>query len=95
LIIPSSSGMAVVTMPILGSLAVVAGVPGKDIVNSYLFGMGIMTFITPTGLVLPSLALANVSVKAWWKFIWPMLGILFVFCVVWLVLSQIGNYAFF
>lgn len=85
LVIPSSSGMAVVTMPILGSLAFVAGVPGKDIVNSYLFGMGIMGLITPTGLILPSLALANVSPKAWWKFIWPMLCILFIFCALWLV----------
>jgi len=86
LVIPSSSGMAVVTMPILGSLAVVAGVPGKDIVNSYLFGMGIMGLITPTGMILPSLALANVSPKAWMKFIWPMLLVLFLFCAVWLVL---------
>ena len=86
LVIPSSSGMAVVTMPILGSLAVVAGVPGKDIVNSYLFGMGIMGLITPTGMILPSLALANVSPKAWWKFIWPMLLILFLFCAIWLVI---------
>lgn len=85
LVIPSSSGMAVVTMPILGSLAFVAGVPGKDIVNSYLFGMGIMGLITPTGLILPSLALANVSPKAWWKFIWPMLCVLFIFSVLWLV----------
>ncbi|MDQ6477506.1 YfcC family protein [Dyadobacter sp. LHD-138] len=85
LVIPSSSGMAVVTMPILGSLAFVAGVPGKDIVNSYLFGMGIMGLITPTGLILPSLALANVSPKAWWEFIWPMLCILFIFCALWLV----------
>ncbi|MCF2444773.1 YfcC family protein [Dyadobacter sp. CY345] len=86
LVIPSSSGMAVVTMPILGSLAVVAGVPGKDIVNSYLFGMGIMGLITPTGMILPSLALANVSLKAWWKFIWPMLLVLFLFCAIWLVI---------
>ena len=85
LVIPSSSGMAVVTMPILGSLAFVAGVPGKDIVNSYLFGMGIMGLITPTGMLLPSLALANVSPKAWWKFIWPMLCVLFLFSVLWLV----------
>lgn len=86
LVIPSSSGMAVVTMPILGSLAVVAGIPGKDIVNSYLFGMGIMGLITPTGMILPSLALAHVSLKAWWKFIWPILLILFVFCAIWLVI---------
>ena len=73
LFISSSSGMAVLTMPIFGSLAVVVGVPGREIVNAYLFGMGIMGFITPVGLILPSLALVNVSYKTWMKFIWPLL----------------------
>src|SRR5690606_16424207 len=48
LFIASTSGMAVVTMPIMGSLAVISGVPGREIVNSYLFGMGIMGMVTPT-----------------------------------------------
>ncbi len=80
LFISSSSGMAVLTMPIMGSLAVLMNVPGKEIVNAYLFGMGIMGFITPTGLILPSLALANVGIKTWWKFIYPLLLILMVVC---------------
>jgi uncharacterized ion transporter superfamily protein YfcC len=82
LFISSSSGMAVLTMPIMGSLAVLVNVPGREIVNAYLFGMGIMGFITPTGLVLPSLALVNVSFKTWWKFIWPLLLILLLVCMV-------------
>jgi uncharacterized ion transporter superfamily protein YfcC len=85
--IASTSGMAVVTMPIMGSLAVMAGVPGREIVNSYLFGMGIMGMVTPTGLILPSLALVNVSVKAWWKFIWPLLLLLLILCIGFLVVG--------
>jgi uncharacterized ion transporter superfamily protein YfcC len=87
LFISSTSGMAVVTMPIMGSLAVMAGVPGREIVNSYLFGMGIMGMVTPTGLILPSLALVNVSIKAWWKFIWPLLLMLAILCIGFLVLG--------
>jgi len=87
LFISSSSGMAVVTMPIIGSLAMIAGVPGREIVNTYLYGMGIMGFMTPTGLILPSLALVNVSYKAWWKFIFPLLLILFVICAVFLLIG--------
>jgi uncharacterized ion transporter superfamily protein YfcC len=79
--------MAVVTMPILGSLALAAGVPGREIVNAYLYGMGIMGFITPTGLILPSLAMANVSYKAWLKFCWPLLVILFVLCSIFLIIG--------
>ncbi len=38
LFISSSSGMAVLTMPIMGSLAIMVNVPGREIVNAYLFG---------------------------------------------------------
>ncbi len=87
LFISSSSGMAVLTMPIIGGLAVIVNVPGREIVNAYLFGMGIMGFLTPTGLILPSLALVNVSLKAWWKFIYPLLIILFIVCSVFLIIG--------
>ncbi|CAM3844287.1 YfcC family protein [Mucilaginibacter galii] len=80
LFISSSSGMAVVTMPIMGGLALAAHVPGREIVNSYLFGMGIMGFVTPTGLILPSLALVGISIKSWWKFAWPLMLMLLVLC---------------
>jgi uncharacterized ion transporter superfamily protein YfcC len=87
LFIASSSGMAVVTMPIIGSLAFAAHVPGREIVNSYLYGMGIMGFMTPAGLLLPSLALVGISIKTWFKFIWPVVAILFVICACFLVIG--------
>ena len=87
LFISSSSGMAVLTMPIIGGLAVIVNVPGREIVNTYLFGMGIMGFMTPTGLILPSLALVNVNIKAWWKFIYPLLVILFIVCSLFLIIG--------
>ena len=74
-------------MPIMGSLALVAGVPGREIVNAYLYGMGIMGFITPTGLILPSLALTKVSYKAWVRFISPLMLILFLLCCLFLVIG--------
>lgn len=76
LFISSSSGMAVVTMPIMGALASVVGVEPQEIVNTFLFGMGLMSFITPTGLALPSLAMVNVNFNQWLKFITPLLLIL-------------------
>jgi len=87
LFISSSSGMAVLTMPIFGSLAVIVGVPGKEIVNAYLFGMGIMGFITPTGIMLPSLNIANVSVKAWLKFVYPLMVLLLLVSAAFLVVG--------
>ncbi|UII24164.1 YfcC family protein [Fulvivirga ligni] len=73
LFISSTSGLAVVSMPILSALGPVVGVPQEEIVNAYLFGCGLMTFVTPTGLILPSLAMVNVNYNTWLKFIWPLL----------------------
>ena len=91
LFIASSSGMAVLTMPIMGALAVLVNVPGREIVNAYLFGMGLMGLITPTGLILPSLALVRVSFKAWWRFIYPLLIILFIICAICLSIGIFFN----
>ncbi|MEL7003600.1 MAG: YfcC family protein [Bacteroidota bacterium] len=76
LFISSSSGLAVVSMPIMSALAPVVGVPTEEIINAYLFGFGLMTFITPAGLILPSLAMVNVDYSTWIKFIWPLMVIL-------------------
>lgn len=87
LFIASSSGMAVLTMPIMGSLAIMVNVPGREIVNAYLYGMAIMGFITPTGLMLPALAISHVNIKAWLKFIYPLIIILCVVCAACLVIG--------
>ncbi len=87
--ISSSSGMAVLTMPIIGPLAVMVGVPGEQIVNAYLLGMGIMGFITPVGLILPALAMVNVSFKTWLRFIWPLLLMITLTCIVFLVIGVV------
>lgn len=87
LFIQSSSGMAVLTMPIIGALAIIINIPGREIVNAYIYGLCIMSFIAPTGLVLPSLALVNVSFKTWLKFITPLLIILAILCAISLVIG--------
>src|SRR5215203_2183444 len=87
LFIQSSSGMAVLTMPIIGALAIIINIPGREIVNSYMYGMCIMSFIAPTGLILPSLALVNVSYKTWIKFITPLLVMLAILCAIFLVIG--------
>lgn len=87
LFIPSSSGMAVLTMPIIGGLGIMANIPLREIVNAYLFGMGVMGFITPTGLMLPSTAIANVSVKAWIRFIYPLMILLSILSLLFLIIG--------
>ena len=85
--IQSSSGMAVLTMPIIGALAILVNVPGREIVNSYMYGMTLMSFLAPTGLILPSLAMVNISLKTWFKFIMPLLIMLTIICMIALVIG--------
>lgn len=85
--IQSSSGMAVLTMPIIGGLAILVSIPGREIVNSYMSGMSIMSFLVPTGLVLPALAMVNISLKTWFKFIMPLLIIITILCAIELVIG--------
>lgn len=74
--VPSSSGMAVLTMPIMGALAFTAGAPTEEVVSAYLYGIGLMFFISPSGLVLPSLAMVDVGYDAWLRFIGPFLALI-------------------
>lgn len=76
--ISSTSGLAVVSMPIMAGLGVMANVPPETIVTSYIFGSGLMFLISPTGMLLPSLAMVNVTYKTWIKFVWPLIAILMV-----------------
>ncbi len=85
--IQSTSGMAVLTMPIIGALAILVNVPGREIVNSYMYGMCLMSLLAPTGLILPSLAMVNIGLKTWFKFIMPLLIMLLIICMIALVIG--------
>lgn len=85
--VSSSSGMAVLTMPIIGALAILLNIPGREVVNSYIYGMGIMFMITPTGSIFPALTMVNVSYKAWLKFIMPFVFALLLLSAVFLLVG--------
>jgi len=87
--ISSSSGLAVLSMPIMAPLADVVGVGRNVIVDAYQYGQGLINFITPTGLILASLALVNVTYDKWLKFVMPLVGIIAVLSVVMLGIGTI------
>lgn len=87
--ISSSSGMAVLTMPIMSPLADSAGI-GRDImVNAYQFGVGLFKIVNPTGIILASLAIVNVGYDKWLKFVLPLVGIL---CLLSMAALTLGIY---
>lgn len=61
------------SMAIMAPLADVVDMPRELVVNAYQYGMGLMAFITPTGLILASLTMVNVTYDKWLKFVLPLL----------------------
>jgi uncharacterized ion transporter superfamily protein YfcC len=79
--IPSTSGKAAITMPILGPIAHIAGVSGQVTVLAFLFGNGLMNTLTPTsGMLLAYLAAGKVSYGAWIRFVLPLAFMLLALC---------------
>lgn len=78
--VPSSSGLAVLSMPILAPLADFAGVGRELVVTAYQSANGLVNLINPTfAVVIGGLAVGRVPYDRWIAFIWPLLLILTVF----------------
>ena len=79
-LVPSSSGLAVLSMPILAPLGDFAGVDRDLVVTAYQSASGLVNLITPTSaVVIGGLAIGRVSFDRWLVFIWPLLLILTLF----------------
>jgi uncharacterized ion transporter superfamily protein YfcC len=86
--IPSTSGKAAITMPILGPIGLISGVSGQVTVQAFLFGNGLMNTLTPTsGMLLAYLAAGKVSYGAWIRFVLPLALMLLALCTVALLIA--------
>lgn len=75
--VPSSSGLAVLTMPILAPLSDFAGV-GRDLaVTAYQSANGWVNLFNPTfAVVIGGLSIGRVAYDKWLRFVWPLLLVL-------------------
>ncbi len=81
-LIPSSSGLATVSMPIMAPLAEFANVPSYLVVTAYQTANGLVNLVTPTSaVVMGGLAIARVGYGTWWKFVWPVLVLLMILTI--------------
>ena len=88
LFIPSGSGQAFVTMPIMSPLATLTGVPQQTAVIAYQFGDGLTNMIVPTSaLVMGALALGRIPYGAWVRFIGPLLIKIYALGIVFLIVT--------
>jgi uncharacterized ion transporter superfamily protein YfcC len=82
-VVPSGSGQAALSLPILTPLADLTGVTRQTSVLAYQFGDGFSNIFTPTqGYFMAGLALIGVPWTKWAKFLWPLQ-------VIWLTLGLV------
>jgi uncharacterized ion transporter superfamily protein YfcC len=92
LFIPSGSGQAYVTMPIMAPLADVVDVPRQVAVIAYQFGDGFTNIVVPTNpVIIGMLAIAGIPFDRWLRFVLPfMLKVLVVGSIALVVAILIG-----
>jgi uncharacterized ion transporter superfamily protein YfcC len=82
-LIPSSSGLATVAMPIMAPLASFVDVPEQVVVTAYQSASGLMNLFIPTSaVVMGGLAIARVPYDRYLRWVWPLLALLAALCIV-------------
>ena len=85
--IPSGSGQASTTMPIMTPLADIVGISRQTAVLAFQFGDGLSNIVWPTGFAAIMAGMAGVKVEKWWKFVIPLFAVLFVVQAVLMILA--------
>ncbi len=87
--IPSTSGLAGLSMPIFGPLAVSLGFRPEVIISIFSAGSGLVNLVTPTsGVIMGTLAIAKVDYSSWLKFVTKVLIAIFIDCSIILSLAM-------
>ncbi|MBQ8062707.1 MAG: YfcC family protein [Bacteroidales bacterium] len=91
-LVPSGSGQAAITMPLMAPLADMLGVSRQTSVLAYQLGDAFTNVMTPTGgEILAALAMCKVPFSKWAKYLFPLFCIWWVVAFVFLIIAtQIG-----
>lgn len=92
-LVPSGSGQAALTMPIMAPLADMIGVTRQTSVLAFQLGDGISNMIFPTsGVLMAGLAIAGIPYTRWLKWIWPYCLLMTAASIILLLIAQFTNY---
>jgi len=87
-VIPSTSGLATLAMPIMVPLASFLGVSAALVVTSYQSASGVMNLVVPTSaVVMGGLAIARVPYGTYLRWVWPLLVLLSALSIIVLAIS--------
>jgi uncharacterized ion transporter superfamily protein YfcC len=92
-VVPSGSGQALVTMPVMAPLSDVIGVTRQNSVLAYQLGDGLSNILFPTsGYFMATLALAGVGWDRWVRFFFPLFVIWVGIAIAFLLYAQITGW---
>lgn len=87
--IPSGSGQAAITMPIMTPLADLLGIARQSAVLAFQFGDGLLNVIIPTsGVTMGILSIAKIPYNVWLKWVWKLILVMTIFSMLCLALPQ-------
>lgn len=91
--IPSASGQAMVSMPLMVPLADLLGISRQTAVLAFISGDGFSNMIIPTnGVLMAILGIAMVPFEKWFKFIIPLFIVLSAIAAIFLIIAVIIIY---
>lgn len=88
--IPSSTGQAAVSLPILVPLGDFLGVSRQVTCLTYQFGDGFSNMLFPTCGIAVQLGISGISFEKWWKFFIPLFALLYIAqsCIVFVAVAM-------
>ena len=90
ILIPSSSGLATLSIPIMAPLGQFAGVNSELVITAFQSASGLVNLVTPTSaVVMGALVFGRIPYDRWLRYIWKLLAIFFVMTLVFLVVGAI------
>lgn len=90
-LIPSSSGLATVSMPIMAPLADSLGCSVEATIMAFVCASGVVNMITPTsGALVGGLALAKLDYSTWARFFLKLFVILAIICLVVVTIAMVA-----
>lgn len=88
ILVPSSSSLAALTMPIFGPLTELMGLNPEGAVTALCLAEPMMTIMAPTSAILVAgLAVCKISLEKWWKVSWKYFLAMSLVCMVFTAIS--------
>jgi len=88
ILVPSSSGHAALTMPVMAPLGDLVNVNRQVVVTAYQYGTGLTNMLTPTsGTLMAALGIARIPYGKWLKHILPLVAVFWILAVIFLIVG--------